>query len=148
MAALAGHPAGRRFVVADVGPARFGLDVGDVLEVFALPPIARVPHAPAWVRGALVRGGRLVTVLDLGGFFGLDGCAPPTACVLVDDAELALAWAVAAVAVVEERDAVRSPSPRVALPDPGWIADSLCTPRFDFHRLDLPRVLTGVRERF
>lgn len=141
-------PASRRFVVVDVGPARFGLDVERVLEVFALPVCARVPHAPAWVCGALVRGGRLVTVIDLGAFLALDGCLAPAVAVLVDDAEVAVAWAVGSVAVVEGRDAVRATGPRVALPDPGFIADSLQTPRFDFHRLDMARVLTGLRERF
>lgn len=138
----------RRFVVADVGCARFGLEVGRVLEVFPLPRCARVPHAPGWVRGAIVRTGRLVTIVDLGRFFELAGCSAPRVCVRLDDPDLGLAWAVGGVEVVEERDTVRSVDPRVVLPDPGWIADSLITPRFDFHRLDVPRVLAGVRERF
>lgn len=147
-----GAPAGR-FVVVDLGGVRFGLEVDRVAEVFPLPPCARVPHAPGWVRGATVRGGRLLTLVDLAGFFELDdapdaGDPRPAVCVRLDDPELALAWVVAGVEVVEERDTVPSVDPRVALSDPGFVLDSRLTPRFDFHRLDLDRVLAAVRERF
>lgn len=138
----------RRFVVADLGEARFGLEVGRVREVFPLPACARVPHAPAWVWGAVVRGGRLLTIVDLARFFDLSRPAAPAVCVRLDESELALGWAVAGVEVVEERQTVRSVDPRVALPDPAYVTESLLTPRFDFHRLDVARVVAGVRERF
>ncbi len=141
-------PGAQRFVVADLGGARFGLEVQRVREVFPLPACARVPHAPSWVLGAIVRGGRLLTIVDLARFFELPDPAQPTVCVHLDDAELSLAWAVAGVEVVEERHTVRSADPRVSLPDPGFVTASLLTPRFDFHRLDVPRVLAGVRETF
>lgn len=142
-----GPPVGR-YVVLDLGGARFGLEVERVREVFPLPPCARVPHAPRWVSGAVVRGGRLLTIVDLARFFELPDAAAPTVCVRLDDAELSLGWAVAGVEVVDERQTVRSADPRVSLPDPGFVAESLLTPRFDFHRLDVPRVLAGVREKF
>jgi len=145
---LDGGPDGaRRFVVADLGGARFGLEVERVLEVFPLPPCARVPHAPPWVLGAIVRGGQLLTLVDLARFFELPDPAPPKVCMRLDDPELALGWAVSGVEVVAAR-LTRSVDPRVTLPDPGFVTESLLTPRFDFHRLDLPRVLAGVRERF
>lgn len=144
----AADPAGR-FVVVDLGGVRFGLEVDRVAEVFPLPACARVPHAPAWVRGATVRGGRLLTLVDLARFFELTrGAGGPAVCVRLDDPELALAWVVDGVEVVEERDTARSVEPRVALPDPGFVLDSRLTPRFDFHRLDLARVLAAVREGF
>ncbi len=146
-----GAPAGR-FVVVDLDGVRFGLEVDRVAEVFPLPACARVPHAPGWVRGATVRGGRLLTLVDLAAFFELGGAGGPdprpAVCVRLDDPELALAWVVAGVEVVEERDTVPSVDPRVALSDPGFVLDSRLTPRFDFHRLDLDRVLAAVRERF
>ena len=137
-----------RFVVADLGPVRFGLEVQRVREVFPLPACARVPHAPDWVLGAVVRGGRLLTIVDLARFFELPEPAQPSICVHLDDPELSLGWAVAGVEVVEARQTVRSADPRVSLPDPAFVRSSLLTPRFDFHRLDVPRVLAGVRERF
>lgn len=151
-------PAGR-FVVVDLGGVRFGLEVDRVAEVFPLPACARVPHAPGWIRGATVRGGRLLTLVDLARFFELADAADaagqvsasrpaPAVCVRLDDPELALAWVVDGVEVVEERDTARSVEPRVALPDPGFVLDSRLTPRFDFHRLDLARVLAAVREGF
>lgn len=139
---------GLRFVVADVGCARFGVEVDRVLEVFALPECARVPGGPRWVKGAIIRGGRLVAVLDLGAFFRLADCAPPSTCVLIDDDEVAVAWAVGGVEVVEGRDTVRSIEPQVSLPDTDWIIDARLTSRLDFHRLDVARVLAGIRERF
>lgn len=148
----AGPSAQGRFVVLDLGRARFGVEVDRVREVFATPDASQIPHAPEWVIGAIVRGGRLLTIVDLARLFGLtEGDGPhraPTVCVHLDDGELSLAWAVGGVEVVEERDTVRSIDPKVVLPEPGWIADSLITPRFDFHRLDVARVLAGIRERF
>ncbi|MCA9561097.1 MAG: chemotaxis protein CheW, partial [Myxococcales bacterium] len=115
--------------------------------VFPLPPCARVPRAPKWLRGALLRQGSLVAVVDLGAFFERADSAQPQVCILIDDPELHVALAVAAVKVVEGRDTVRASEVKDYLPDPDWITESLSTPQFDFHRLDIGRVLAGLGER-
>lgn len=92
-----------RWLVADVGPARLAVDAERALEVFVLPPCAPVPHAPRWVRGALVRAGQVVTVVDLGALVGLAERVGDDALlgVRLDDPELAVALAVVGVSVVD-----------------------------------------------
>jgi chemotaxis-related protein WspB len=48
-----------------VDDRRYGLDIGVVRAVLPVPPLRRLDHVPAWVRGLFVVRGRLVPVLDV-----------------------------------------------------------------------------------
>jgi chemotaxis signal transduction protein len=138
-----------RFLVADLGTARLGFGIDRVLEVFALTAMAGVPWSPPWVMGAVYRSGRVVTVVDLGRCLHFETVRPPTVGLLVEQPDgVAVAFAVGGVEVVEARHSVQITDVRLHLDDTEAIIASLSTPDFDFHHLDVDRVLTAVAEAF
>lgn len=66
-------PAGERLtlVVLAVGPERFGVAIGAVLEILPGVPITPIPGAPAVWLGLVNRRGMLLPVLDLARCLGL-----------------------------------------------------------------------------
>lgn len=61
----------RRYATLTVDGARYGVPVGDVLEVQPAAPLTRLPLAAPAVRGLMNLRGRIVTVLDLRRCLGL-----------------------------------------------------------------------------
>jgi purine-binding chemotaxis protein CheW len=77
-----------RMVIFRAGGERFALPLEAVREVVVpQPPYARVPRAPAAVRGAMNLRGRVVAVVELGPLLGLppDALGPGQGHVLVLD---------------------------------------------------------------
>ncbi len=137
-----------RYVVADLGPARFGFDVSLVTEVLPLARIARVPWGPHWVHGVMNHQGRLLTLVDLGQFLELADSAPPNLVAVVDRADLNLGLCVAGVEIVEARNAVKVSQIKQFLPHASWILEALSTAELEFQHLDLRRVIDGIEEAF
>ncbi len=137
-----------RYLVCDLGPTRLGFPVEAATEVLRADVLARVPWAPAWVAGVINHQGQIYTAVDLGRFAAIPETAPACVAVLVDHAELHIAFAVAGVEVVEARAAVQVSDLRLYLPDASWIVESLSTPDLDFHRVDLRRVVDAVEQAF
>jgi purine-binding chemotaxis protein CheW len=63
---MAGGDGARDLLVLELGDARFGLWLDEVLEVVRTPPISRLPLTAAEVPGVVSVRGDLVPVLDLG----------------------------------------------------------------------------------
>ena len=70
-------------VVVRLGEGRFAVALEEVAEVGKLPPVTRVPGAPAWVAGVVNWRGRILAVLDLGLLLGADDAASGPAARLV-----------------------------------------------------------------
>jgi purine-binding chemotaxis protein CheW len=52
-------------VLLRLGGSRFAVAMADVAEVTALPPVTRLPGAPAWLAGVANWRGRMLPVLDI-----------------------------------------------------------------------------------
>ncbi len=98
-----------RMVVFRAGGERFGLPLEAVREVVVpQPPFARVPRAPAAVRGAMNLRGRVLAVVELAPLLGLgaEALGPGQGHVLVlDRARRGLGLLVASVLGVEPLEA-------------------------------------------
>lgn len=66
----------RIYITFKMGDELFAIDVQFVREVIDLSPIARVPTAPAYLRGVVNVRGKAVPVVDLRRKFGLPDMAP------------------------------------------------------------------------
>lgn len=53
------------FLLFRIGTDHYALDAHEVAEVLPLTPLKRIPGAPAWVSGLLVRNGQPVPVIDV-----------------------------------------------------------------------------------
>ena len=137
-----------RYLVAELGTHRVGLDLADVTEVAPLDRAVRVPWAPTCVRGAVEHQGRLTTLVDLAALVGLETAAAPRVAVFIDRPELPVALCVVGVHIVEARDAVRNLAPTASLPQSGWTIDALTTPALAFEHIDLERVLAAIDAAF
>jgi chemotaxis signal transduction protein len=93
-------PGAVRHLVARRGPLWVGFDVSQVLEVFPLEALARVPRAPAWLVGVLQHQGRPLPVVDLARLAGVAAPAEAHLAVLLDHAEVPLAVVAEAVEAV------------------------------------------------
>lgn len=56
----------------ELAGARFALDVSQVLEIVRVPPIVRLPHAPALIEGVVDLRGVVLPVVDLARALGGD----------------------------------------------------------------------------
>lgn len=72
-AAAASRDADAEFVTMHVGGQQFGLDIGDVHEVFSTSQITHVPLAPPGITGLLNLRGRIVTAICLRTLLGIAG---------------------------------------------------------------------------
>ncbi len=138
----------RRYLVLDVGPTRLGFDVSAAREVFNLPTRARVPWAPPWVQGVAHRHGKLITLVDLGRFLDVPEPGVPQVGVLLDRGDLSLALVGTGVQVVDGRNAVRVTELRYFVPNSALVLESLSTPAFEFHHIDIEQVVFGIAEAF
>ncbi len=67
----------------DLGPQRFGIEVGAVREIVRDQAVTRVPLAPAAVTGLVNLRGRIVSAIDLRRCLGLEATRPGRAGTLV-----------------------------------------------------------------
>ncbi len=58
-----------------LGRERYGLEVGNVREIFPVQQLTPVPRTPNFVAGVFSARGRIISVIDLPAFFGLAGAA-------------------------------------------------------------------------
>lgn len=69
----ANHP--RSWCTFRLGEVLYGVEIGAVKEVNALPPLTRIPHAPEFVSGYVNLRGQILLVLDLKQMLGLGPCS-------------------------------------------------------------------------
>jgi purine-binding chemotaxis protein CheW len=62
--ALRGDPRGQKWVIFHLQDRLFAVDAHDVLAMIEIPAIARIPQAPAHVRGAFDFRGTVISVVD------------------------------------------------------------------------------------
>lgn len=56
-----------------IGRESFGVDIGRVQEIVAVPDITKVPDTPGFLEGIINLRGKIVSVVDLRKRLGLDG---------------------------------------------------------------------------
>jgi purine-binding chemotaxis protein CheW len=64
------HAAGG--ILLRLGSSRYTVDMADVAEVIALPPVTRIPGAPGWLSGVANWRGRMLPVLDVRPLLGAE----------------------------------------------------------------------------
>ena len=105
-----GTQAFQRFLIFQLGDETYGLDIGAVEEVTAMPEqLSRVPKAPAYVLGVMPLRGRAVPVIDQRRRFGLSdfaGSARPRV-IVTQVGDLVAGFAVDAVTEILELPAER-----------------------------------------
>ena len=91
-----------QFLIFRIGDTEFGLPIGAVIEVAALPPkLGRLPRAPAFVQGILTLRGMVVPVIDQSlRFLGTPAQGVRRRIVVVRLGEIAAGFVVDAVAEV------------------------------------------------
>jgi purine-binding chemotaxis protein CheW len=70
-AAADGRP--QRLVIFSLAGARYAVPVGNVVEVGSVPAVTPVPNVPGWIVGVANLRGEILSVIDLGGYLGLEG---------------------------------------------------------------------------
>lgn len=90
---------GGKYLTFFLGDEEYGIDVLRVREIVALPPVTRVPGAPAFVRGVVNLRGAVLPVLDLRERLGLPGS--DAALAALPEAERAAAAAVRCLVVAQ-----------------------------------------------
>ena len=84
-----------RVLVVTVGQEHFGVPVNWLKEMIPVPPITPLPGLPPWMPGVANARSGVVSVVDLGRWFGIAGTrATPTHLVLVEGAPGLLALGV------------------------------------------------------
>lgn len=63
------------YVSFALGEARFGVPLASVVEIGRVPTVTPVPNVPEWVRGVINMRGDILSLVDLGLFFGTGGVA-------------------------------------------------------------------------
>jgi purine-binding chemotaxis protein CheW len=56
-----------------LGEARYAVSLASVVEIGRVPPVTPVPNVPEWVRGVINMRGDILSLVDLGLFFGTGG---------------------------------------------------------------------------
>ncbi len=64
------------YVRAQVGGEAIGFPVEAVREIVHVPPIARIPRAPRWLRGVASLRGQSIPIVCLRERFGMEGVPP------------------------------------------------------------------------
>lgn len=111
-----------QYITFKLGDELFAIDVAQVREVLELPPITRVPTAPAYMRGVVNVRGKAIPVVDLRAKFGLPSAADTLASRIVVmelelDGEPTVVGGVAdsVQEVIEIEAAQIEPPPRIAM---------------------------------
>lgn len=106
MASLAPTISRERFLVIRLGAESYGLPIAAVDEVVRLPEtLARLPRAPAYVRGVMSLRGRVIPVIDQRRRFAVEGEGAAGRVVVVTLGALQAGFAVDAAAEILEVEA-------------------------------------------
>ncbi len=74
----------RRYLLLTAGETPYLLALEQISEVLDPCPLSPVPGAPAWCSGAILSGGVVVAVIDLGLYMGDDPVESPDRIVVLD----------------------------------------------------------------
>lgn len=88
-------------VEVEIAGGRFGIPLRAAQQIVPMPRVTELPGLPAWILGVAQVRGRLVSVLDLGRWFGLEATLNPTSLVLIGSRSRLLG--IAADAVLDAR---------------------------------------------
>ena len=77
-----------RYLLVEVGGQRFAWELAQVREIVPGRAVTRLPGAPAWVLGLINLRGAVLTVVDLGGRFGLPSTGVGTVVVIEADGRM------------------------------------------------------------
>ena len=61
------------YIFFALGEAGYGVPLASVVEIGRVPPVTPVPNVPDWVRGVINMRGDILSLIDLGLFFGTGG---------------------------------------------------------------------------
>lgn len=83
------------FLTFSSGHERFGVPIGDVVEIQALDHYSPVPKTPPFIVGVIPWRGAILTLIDLGRLFGIpeSGIADYHVCIIVEAAGVRIAIA-------------------------------------------------------
>jgi purine-binding chemotaxis protein CheW len=87
---LVAPPAGgatSEMLVFSLQPGRYAIPMPHAVEVFALPEFTTLPGAPPFLMGVVPHRGRIVSVVDLRPFFGLEPAATAGAVAILFSAD-------------------------------------------------------------
>jgi purine-binding chemotaxis protein CheW len=96
-----GRDAVLEVVEVEIAGERFGIPLQATQQIVRMPRITELPGLPAWILGVTQVRGRLVSVLDLGRWFGLEATPNPASLVLISSRSRLLG--IAANAVLDAR---------------------------------------------
>lgn len=71
------------FVVFRIGQQEFCVDIMSVREIRGWTPATLLPHSPSYVRGVINLRGAVLSIVDLGGRFGLPLTEPSARHVII-----------------------------------------------------------------
>lgn len=63
----------QQMISFQLGEEKYAIEIGNIKEVVATPKVAKIPHAPAFVKGVANIRGSMMVILDLSEKFGLTG---------------------------------------------------------------------------
>ena len=125
------------FLLVTAGPLRLAVAAEQVVSVFPLDTLARVPATPPWILGLSRPGGRLLVVVDPALLVGRDESEPGIGVHLATDLEVCLAVeAVETSAALTERPGAR--------PEP-WLVPALDDQGRPVQRLDVAGLVTRIK---
>ena len=61
-----------RYILFTLGDTRYGVSIGNVVEISNIPRLTYVPNVPPWVSGVTNLRGEILAVLNLKQFLGLE----------------------------------------------------------------------------
>lgn len=125
------------FLLMSAGPLRLAVAAEQVISVFPLDVLARVPGAPAWVMGLARPGGRLLVVADPATLVGRPESDPGVGVHLATDLELCLA-----VEAVETSSALIE---RAGPPPEPWLKPAFDDQNRPVLRLDVAGLVARIK---
>src|SRR6187551_3697461 len=74
---------GGKYLTFFLAGEEYGLEILTVHEIIGMLPITRVPRTPPYVRGVINLRGKVISIVDLRGKFGLEPASVPETCIIV-----------------------------------------------------------------
>jgi purine-binding chemotaxis protein CheW len=141
----------RQLVVFQLGAELYGVEISRVHEIIRHQAVTRLPRAPAFVEGVINLRGKVISVVNLRGRFGLPPTEPTRASriVVVDINDQVIGMVVDGVSEVLRVNAatIEPPSPTVAGIDSEYLQGIAKLPGRLVILLDLDRVLSRDERR-
>jgi purine-binding chemotaxis protein CheW len=141
----------RQLVVFQLGAELYAVEISRVHEIIRLQSVTRVPRAPSFVEGVINLRGKVISVINLRGRFGLPVAEHTRASriVVVDINDQVIGMVVDSVSEVlrVHTSTIEPPSPAVAGIDSEYLQGIAKLPERLVILLDLDRVLTRDERR-